>query len=93
MPAFHYQAAVRIVSCSWQYQQLLLQSLPLPVRFSGLLSLVVATDTVPLVPPLAGPLAGELSEAVSLGTIPAVNPFAGLLVGALRVAPRAGAAL
>ena len=88
-----YQAAFMSISCSCQYQQLLLWSLPLPQKFSGLLSVAAETDAVTLVLPFAGWLARVLSVAMGLDVIPMVNPFSGWLLGAFSVAQRTGATL
>lgn len=48
----HYQEALRTVSCSWQCQKLLLQSLPLLWVLSGLLSVAMEGGTIGTIPKL-----------------------------------------
>lgn len=66
----YYQVALWTFSCSWQCQQLMLQSLPLLGILLGLLSIAVGIGTIPTVTLFFWPLKGALSIAPSTGLFP-----------------------
>lgn len=66
----HFQAAIRIISCRLQCHQLLLLSLPLPGRLSGLFSVASGLDALPMDPPFARQLVEMVSVFPRVGAAP-----------------------